>query len=100
MESSSLTRGRWTEKAENPRSDLPTRTVPGNVTSRHSCLLSRFVPTEPEQAIHLGKEKSFHFADAVDSPPAARFLKQWTPRSWNFPREPHAGEGKDWEPGV
>lgn len=28
--------GKWTEKAKNPRKDLLTRTVPGNVTSRDS----------------------------------------------------------------
>lgn len=34
--SSSLTRRKWTEKIKNPRKDLLTRTVPGNVTSRDS----------------------------------------------------------------
>lgn len=31
---------------------------------------------------------------------ATGLLKQWTPKGWNFPQEPHAGGKKDLEPGV
>lgn len=34
-------------------------------TWKGTCLQSRRFPTELEQAVHLGRERSFHFAEAI-----------------------------------